>query len=78
MRSPRETKPFVIFTCGHIFSRLDFQKSTLYRLKEDLNALKFLLPATFSIILSEYEKESMSLLCPICLVVQFSYEDDVR
>ena len=70
--------PFVIFTCGHIFSRLDFQKSTLYRLKEDLNALKFLLPATFSIILSEYEKESMSLLCPICLVVQFSYEDDVR
>ena len=67
-----------LFSCGHVFRRQIYFNEVLSSFKKGLKSLVFSLPATFSVILSEYEKQAISAICPVCLLAHLKDEENLQ
>jgi alpha-tubulin suppressor-like RCC1 family protein len=58
---------YVIFTCGHHFTRNYLNERVIPQLKQRLELLPTPLPITSKLVIADYAQSFINLACPVCL-----------
>ncbi len=60
-------KQHAVFTCGHYFTREDYQDKILPQFKQRAEQLPIAVPVTTKLLLGEFQQRVMNLACPVCV-----------